>query len=111
MLHGQGPALPYRFSPSVAPRLPFVHNGASTPHEAVIRSASASPRRSLIGQVYDFTAGSKLVVPPSHFMSRAEALFHFPKLKEEVMRELGETREEAGSGVCVEHRLRRSRVG
>lgn len=35
-------------------------------------------------QVYDWIAGSKLVVPPSHFMSRAEALYNFPKLREEV---------------------------
>lgn len=35
-------------------------------------------------QVYDLMAGSKLVVPPSHYMSKAEAMFNFPKLKDEV---------------------------
>lgn len=35
-------------------------------------------------QVYDWIAGAKLVVPPSHYMSREEAMFSFPKLKEKV---------------------------
>lgn len=35
-------------------------------------------------QVYDWIAGAKLVVPPSHYMSREEAMFSFPKLREKV---------------------------
>ena len=35
-------------------------------------------------QVYDWVAGAKLVVPPSHFMSREEAIYNFPKLRDEV---------------------------
>ncbi|CAN0282967.1 unnamed protein product, partial [Ectocarpus sp. 4 AP-2014] len=32
--------------------------------------------------VYDWIAGAKLVVPPSHYMSREEAIYTFPKLRE-----------------------------
>ncbi|CAN0187961.1 unnamed protein product [Ascophyllum nodosum] len=37
-------------------------------------------------KVYDWLAGSKLVVPPSHFMSRQEAMYNFPKLEEEGLK-------------------------
>ncbi|CAM9600907.1 unnamed protein product, partial [Hapterophycus canaliculatus] len=37
-------------------------------------------------KVYDWVAGEKLVVPPSHYMSRAEAIYNFPKLREEGLK-------------------------
>ncbi|CAN0038018.1 unnamed protein product [Discosporangium mesarthrocarpum] len=37
-------------------------------------------------KVYDMVAGSRLVVPPSHYMSKSEALFNFPKLREEGLK-------------------------
>lgn len=39
-------------------------------------------------QVYDWLAGAKLVVPPSHYMSREEAMYSFPKLRENVRLEV-----------------------
>ncbi|CAN0111144.1 unnamed protein product [Scytosiphon promiscuus] len=37
-------------------------------------------------KVYDWVAGAKLVVPPSHYMSREEAIYNFPKLREEGLK-------------------------
>ncbi|CAM9299413.1 unnamed protein product, partial [Chrysoparadoxa australica] len=37
-------------------------------------------------KVYDLVAGSRRVVPPSHFMARDEALYNFPMLKDEGLK-------------------------
>lgn len=42
-------------------------------------------------------AGAKLVVPPSHYMSKEEAIFTFPKLRQEVRAK--KTERGAGGGV------------
>jgi glycerol-3-phosphate dehydrogenase len=40
------------------------------------------PMMAITGKMYDFIAGRRQSVPPSHFVPKAEALYQFPSLKE-----------------------------